>query len=428
MTQRMILIAVHLMFVSVLFAFVPHLLVAGDPDVAAAAERIQPMIVTSEASSRRGNLLLLRQQQQSRQTQAQEQVDNEGAQEEDLDAPLDENPELQEQQQLSVTFSLWHPEMSLLMNSAMTEQEENEGFQQLLDMIQTPVLDALRLFFCQDTGLIVVDDNYKSVCPRNRKTMVRRVQSSSAAAASVSDFLKQQDPDNSYIADSATNLVVAPYATFTPDNDEGDSAKIQYWWTWQVNYRLEQIGAQLIDQANMMNVSDHLGYMEDVTQLALDVSIMEGSMDARMDGTNILMSMIGLEDEMFQEAAERYTSNGGDGSSGNDEAVGAENGSSNLQNGNGSFSNTEFEMGAEVLRYIGIGMLVVNVIVVTLLTTLARRRRRRRMEEQVTQKADGAARLVTEQGVNKMLEIGRAKSEEFGMRASSGLSTGKAQF
>mmetsp|Transcript_53177 Transcript_53177/g.129124 ORF Transcript_53177/g.129124 Transcript_53177/m.129124 type:complete len:409 (-) Transcript_53177:1413-2639(-) len=312
------------------------------------------------------------------------------------------------QQKLSMTFSLWHPDMNLFLSGGMmTEEEQEEAFQTLLGTTQGPVLKSLQEFFCEDTALVVIDDeNFENVCDssgnRNRN---RGLQLS-------------PDPENSYIASIPSNLLVSPFSTVNEDGstttngeEEQDDVDVVYWWTWNVNYRLEQIGTQVIEQANVMNVTDHRQYLQDVTQLALDVSIMEGFMDERLSGTSVYMAMVGLETDMFQDAAERYA-NGLDSNGSSAGDGGGDSGSSSLD-----YTDADLGTNGLILRYIGVALLVVDFVVVTALTLLARRRRRH-IEETRGHKSHHAPRLVTEKAVNQMLETGRRESEKYVAQSS----------
>ena len=171
---------------------------------------------------------------------------------------------------------------------------------------------------------------------------------------------------------------------------------------------------EVIEQATTLNIDDHRQYLQDITQLALDVSVMEGVMDARMEGTAIYMSMVGLESDTFKEAAEDYTSKLSGGGTGNS--------SSTAQSDNTVYQDADFENNGKILRYVGIGLIFVNVVSVALLTTLARQRRRN-FEGRQRYRDDRVAHLVTENGVNKMLETGRRQSEKFVVRTNNALST-----
>ena len=356
---------------------------------------------TTSVKNGRQNVRILPQQEQRREQQQEEGNVGENQQE--------------QQQAMSVTFSLWHPDMNLFLSPEEEEEGQEEAFQTLLGTIQGPVLKALQEFFCEDTGLVVIDENFQDVCDssgtRNRNRNRNRILQLSLS----------QDPENSYIVNIPTNLLVSPFSTVNEDESmadnggeegEQDEVDVVYWWTWNVNYRLEQIGTQVIEQAEVMNVTDHRQYLQDVTQLALDVSIMEGFMDERLSGTSVYMGMVGLETEMFQDAAERYANGLGysdDSSEGDDD-----------EDGGGSSSGyTEADLGTNglILRYIGVALLAVDFVVVTALTVLARRRRRH-IEETRGRKSHDAPRLVTEKTVNQMLETGRRESEKYVAQSS----------
>jgi membrane protein implicated in regulation of membrane protease activity len=145
----------------------------------------------------------------------------------------------------------------------------------------------------------------------------------------------------------------------------------------------------------MMNITNQEDFMEDVTQLALDVSIMEGFMDTRMKDTGIKMSMVGQEVGTFEVLTVPQDTVDGD-----------------IDDSDENTQEVDFQQGGTVLQWVGIVMFLVNLFVFLLLTNLARRRR---LERESKAKLDEnllteRAGLVTEHGVNQMLDISRGES------------------
>jgi hypothetical protein len=288
---------------------------------------------------------------------------------------------------ITIALSAWHPDISDISDA--------EG----------PILGALQLFLCDETGLIVVDDTYNTVCMPSSEAVSTFSRSSgegsgdtnrtgssvSSTSTFIEHFLSSVDPGNSYLASDPISIAVS-------DEHQGGF----HWTTWRVAYEVIQIGQIFVEQAKMVNVSVAETYMQDVTQLALDVSIMEGIMDRRLDGTGIVMSPVGNEFQTF-------------------EATSSEVQQDEVDDVDESTSAYDYKNVAAILRYIGVAMLVINVAAVVLLTHLARSRRLAKEQSlrNAERELDESKGLVTEQGVNLMLDIGRKESEKVLSRGAS---------
>jgi hypothetical protein len=279
----------------------------------------------------------------------------------------------------------------LLIISFSTWRQDDSPPDLTDEMIKEKVLQALQDFFCDDTELVVVSKTYKNTCTNgdgdgelisfgNTSTNITR------SRTSISNFLTESGEEKSYIFNDMVGLVSTSMQK--ADGQGGENTPVQ-WTTWNIVYNVVYIGRIISQQAAMMNVTDEEDFMEDVTQLALDVSIMEGIMDTRMEGTGVRMSMVGLEVQTFQDDRD-------------------------VARSNSDLNERDFQVRSDMLRWVGGGLLVVNILVVLLLTQLARRQRQLREEERFllgkedsTNKSRG---LRTETDVNTMLDISRNKT------------------
>ena len=280
----------------------------------------------------------------------------------------------------------------MMMMMMIDKQEQKQGDENDLSVIKESVINALREFLCEDTKLVVVNTNYKTVCRHGDglssistggSSSTTSVRSSSSSSSSISDFLAQSNEEETYLADQISDLVIIQYDDIQ-------------WMTWYVYYDVIYVGKTFVEQAKMMNITNQEDFMEDVTQLALDVSIMEGGMDSRMKGTGLRMSMVGQEVDTFEGLTVPQNT---DSDGGNDDS-------------NETIEELDFQQGGTILQWIGITMFLVNLFVFLLLTNLARRRRLEReskakLDENLLKERAG---LVTEYGVNHMLDISRGES------------------
>lgn len=263
--------------------------------------------------------------------------------------------------QIRISFSIWSP-------PSMD-----------LDLVDGIVTDALRSFLCQDAKLILLDTQFRRVCylqaEGEENTLFSNIQ------LSMLDLIKQTDPFHSYLADEASNVLISEL------NEINDSIQGT---TWDVNYEVLQVGMLEIESARIANFTDEMAFMEHRIQQHLNMSIAAGIMNQRFEGTEIIMGKLGQE-------------------------IGIVPGSSLTLEEEHIYANNpelNFKESALILRYIGTGMLVGCSILIASLTSLGRKYRleqeRKEMEALDPEYHRG---LVTEQGVNLMLERGRRESE-----------------
>ena len=263
---------------------------------------------------------------------------------------------------ISVSFSIWSPP---LMD---------------LDIMDEAVSGALRSFFCEDINLILLDSNFRSACYRRVLRGESTTFSSDIARISMLEFIKQTDPVGSYLASEPTQVLIS---------DSYDVNETVRGTTWDVNYDVLQIGSIDIEKARMKNFADEMVYMEHVIRLGLNASIVEGVMNQRLRGTGIIMGVLGEEWQAFPDIS--LTSK-----------------EDNLN----VDPEVDYKQAALVLRYIGIVMLIGSIACVTILTYLGRRYRLElERKEMAARDPEDQRGLVTEQGVNLMLDIGRRESE-----------------
>ncbi|KAG7367275.1 hypothetical protein IV203_029946 [Nitzschia inconspicua] len=270
-------------------------------------------------------------------------------------------------------------------------------------IIEGAVLEALQTFFCEDTEVILVDPNYKSLCPieggvgafnrMGEDTWIAGGYATAttktttvSARSTISDFLANSKEPRSYLSASTVSFVTTPI-----QRKDSDGAVIR-WMTWNIAYQVVYIGTTILEQATIMNITDEEDFMETIVQLALDVSIMEGNMDARMAEHEVQMSMVGLELATFGDEVE------------------------NLRPVSSNKKELEFQQRVEILRWIGAGSLIINVLVVVALTQMAKQDRWKREEEEEDDLLDlnddhqMERGLGTEKDVDRMLDITQKES------------------
>mmetsp|Transcript_24695 Transcript_24695/g.57967 ORF Transcript_24695/g.57967 Transcript_24695/m.57967 type:complete len:314 (-) Transcript_24695:214-1155(-) len=281
--------------------------------------------------------------------------------------------------QLSISFSIWSP---VSMDLA------------LVDAI---VAGALRSFLCQEAKITLLDTNYRSMCFERTLPGDNNI-FSNVANLSMLDFMKQSDPLRSYLADEISNVLVSDFNQI--DRIQGT--------TWDITYDILQVGSKDVERASIESITDVISYIENRIQRGLNISISEGIMNERLMGTDVTMGKIG---EDFVALPGSFSTFG-------EENVHVE---SELNNEN-SFKFSEenidadpdlnYEQSAEILRYIGFLMLIGSFSSITILTCMGRRYALER-ERKETAGVDPEYQrgLVTERGVNLMLERGRRESE-----------------
>jgi hypothetical protein len=309
-----------------------------------------------------------------------------------------------QQQQISVTFSLWQPPIQASNRDALSTATKEIMF------------DVLHDFVCEDTELVLVDDNYKNVCAHSNNasggdvssigtgTEVSSISSNADETPptnSIADFLAASNEPDSYIS-SDEESVFMTRTTRTSGRDGNDLT----WTTWSMFYNVVYIGMTFVEQAAVMNVSSELDFMEDSVQLALDISIMEGLMDTRMEGTGFKMAMVGQELDMFEDF---------------DMLSSVDTASTESERADDS-QEFDFLKRAKILRWIGCTMILVDLAILIILTTLSKRRRKKEIEEKVLLDHDGVDNqgLCTERDVEEMLEASRQFTSKSFSRTDNG--------
>lgn len=272
--------------------------------------------------------------------------------------------------QISISFSIWFP-------APMD-----------IDIVEEIVSVALRTFLCNDASLILLDANFRNICYQRGAAGETNL-FSNIGKMSMLDFIKQTDPVRSYLVAEAADVLISRYY-YDINTTQGT--------TWDVNYEVLQMGSMEMELAKIANATDEMLYMEDRIQQRLNESITEGLMNQRLRGTGIYMGRLGQESEVYLENSLTFEE----------------------ENTNAD-PELDYKQSALVMRYIGIVMLVASVSFSATLTYLGRRYRLKkdRKEKMITRETAEQRGLVTEQGVNLMLDIGRRESE----RMSSSTST-----
>jgi len=189
------------------------------------------------------------------------------------------------------------------------------------------------------------------------------------------DFIGQTDPIRSYLVAEAADVVIydTPHGT-----------------AWDVKYEVLQIGSMEMNKTQAETVADELITMEHRIQQRLNASITEGSIHQRLWGTGIVMSQSGQELEAYPESSLTFE----------EENIYAD-------------PALEYKESPIVMRNIGIVMLVLSISFSVTLTYLGKRHRmeKDRKEKVAIRELAEQRGLVTEQGVNLMLDEGRRASE-----------------
>jgi hypothetical protein len=213
---------------------------------------------------------------------------------------------------------------------------------------------ALNDFLCEEADVAVVNGPWSNRCM--------------SMNSNVSDFplLKHQ---NSTVEDA----------------NEGEME----WTEWVFTYAIINVGSEIEDQAEVMDESRMSIVMENIAQLALDVNILEGAMDGLVDG--VKWSRADQEVATFQPFVQ------GDDSS------------SSTNNEDGQGSDSRYEPPGHLLRIIGAVLFGLNLCTTLYLQRLGRLGREQREREAVT-KEEELGGLVTEAGLDRMLDIGKRES------------------
>jgi hypothetical protein len=317
----------------------------------------------------------------------------------------------EEDKHITLSFSIWYPaEMDFMT-------------------VDEAVINALQNFFCEDIEFILLDESFRRVCNQKRTgslfaPIAEKGETSffsnfnfATKNSCMLEFLKNTNPDRSFLADEPTNVIISD------DNSYVDGTNMQR-TVWDVNYDILQIGTIEIENARLSDYTDEILYMEDLIDVGLHVSIVEGIMNQRLEGTGIIMRTV--PGNIWQAFPEINIPT--------EEDVGTV-----PENEWQAFSEIippieeeeednniildpelEFKKPAKILRYIGIVMIVGSISTAIILTYLGRRYRiKKELKELSPPDPEEQRGLVTEQGVNLMLEIGRRESERISSNKSS---------
>jgi hypothetical protein len=264
--------------------------------------------------------------------------------------------------QIWISFSIWSP-------SSMD-----------LDLVDEKVSDALRSFLCQDANLVLLDIYFRSVCYQRAEGGEKHI-FGNIGKLSMLDFIKQTDPIRSYLKDEASNVLISDLHGIN-GTIEGS--------TWDVSYDVLQVGTIEIERARMANVTDEMVLLEHTIQQRLNLSIIDGIMNQRLRGTEIIMGNLGQEFGTLPESSVTFEE----------------------ENNIHADPELNYKQSALILRYIGIVMLVGSILSSVILALLGRRdRMEKEGKEMAALDPEYQRGLVTEQGVNLMLDKGRRESE-----------------
>lgn len=275
----------------------------------------------------------------------------------------------EEDNHITLSFIIWSP----------TEMDTD------INNVEVDVLNALQKFFCEDINLILLDETFRGVCYQKQGALVggsKSFFSTNFATEAMLEFLKNTDPDSSFLATDPTDVIISEISY------ENDTLQRT---SWDVNYEVLQIGSVEIEKARMSNFTNVRMYMED----RLHASIRKGEINQWFAETGIIMGIPGNEWQTFPEIS-----------------------SSKEEDNIINRPEVEYNEPAIILRHIGIVLLVGSFSVAIILTYLGRRYRIKTERKELSPPDPEEQRgLVTEQGVNLMLEIGRRESERMSSNA-----------
>jgi len=288
--------------------------------------------------------------------------------------------EEEEYNHITFSFSIWYPaEMDFMI-------------------VDEAVINALQDFLSEDIEFILLDGSFFSML----------------------EFIKDTDPDRSSLNDEPTNVIISE--DYYPYVDDTTMQRT----VWNVNYDVLQIGTIEIENARLSNYTDEILYMEDLIDVGLHVSIMDGIMDQRLEGTGIIMRTVpGNEWQSFSEITLPTEEDVGSTDPGNESQAFSEiilPTDAEEEEDNNIILDPELDLmkPAIILRYIGIVMMVGSISAAIILTYLGKRYRIKKERKELSPPDPEEQRgLVTEQGVNLMLEIGRRESERMSSNTSS---------
>jgi hypothetical protein len=271
---------------------------------------------------------------------------------------------------LDLRFSLWHPAGWRAVDYHVHKNNEESG-----EFFTNDVLDVLDDFLCQEADLIVMttngdeDDSSNS----NRTTLCRNWNVSTGSSSS------RLRHENSTVVDAS-------------------EAEVE-WTEWIITYAILHVSQKVSDLAEVMMgdededdetpVSKEL-VMQQVTQLALDVTILEGAMDSLLLEGGVRWSSTDQEVATFQPFVVQQRRTGDD-----------------TNNNNGD--DRDYEAPDHRLRITGIVLLVVDTCITLYLRRLGRLRLEQR-ESETAKKQKELGGLITEEGLDRILDIGKLES------------------
>ena len=269
---------------------------------------------------------------------------------------------------IRVSFSIWSP---ILMD---------------LDLVEEVVSDALQSFLCQEGQIVVVDSNLRSACSPSDTGDEDYVLSEDAKSLML-EFIRQTDPDRSYISDDASHVLIS---------DANESNSFIKGTIWDVDYQILQVGTTEIGRSRMANFTDEMEYLELRIQQRLDLSIVKGVMNQRFRETEILIGKLGQDFEILSESSSTSYEDSMDDDS--------------------EFSYDDSELSyaesALILRYTGYVLLAGSFLVHIILLCLGRCYNQQKERKEVAAlDPEYQNGLITEEGVTLMLAKGRRESE-----------------
>ena len=327
---------------------------------------------------------------------------------------------------LDLKFSLWHP----------TFRADNVADHD--DVIQL-VLAAIEEMLCEDTHIVLISTTSAgrndNICPSSQRRRRRHHQrflrpSSTRRGLQTNEQANDDDDQVLSVLSERNSVSISNNVTVVNQDSQMLQGPVTLLWTeWIVTYSIVTVGQQILSQLfvnmeNKLETSDEQIIIEgeqmldNVAQLALDVSIMEGTMDQRLDPISAYMSITGLELETFlsKEAVVDATSTTRTGTNGSPSG----NNISGFSSQNQILSN---HSEISFMRLLGALLIVCNTLVLISLNQLAKRRRSRRNKDMassggadnykygldVNHNEFGGA-LSTAMSVDMMLEKGRKNS------------------
>lgn len=269
----------------------------------------------------------------------------------------------EENNHIILSFIVWSPkEMHMDINN-----------------VKVDVVKALNNFFCEDVDLIVLDRNFMGACYQKHGSLVggaNSMFSTNFASEAMLEFLKNTDPDHSFLINEPTDVIIS--------DSSYENAHIQR-SSWDVNYEVLQIGSIEKEKARISNFTDVRLHMED----SLHTRIKKGELNQWFAQTGVIIGISEINQQPFLKISSSEEED-------------------SIING----QEIEYNEPAIILRYIGIGLMVGNFIGSIILNLLGRRYKTNTERKELSPTNPEEQRgLVTEQGVNLMLDIGRRESE-----------------